>query len=338
MKKRVPAEWEKQEMVQLNFPHEQTDWKEILPEVVACFVSIAEAIVQRQKLLVVSPDMAFAQQHLSHLPQENILYRSLPTNDTWARDTSPISLFNKGKHLLLDFAFNGWGLKFPADKDNQITARLFTSEKLFRRQRYKNRLRFVLEGGSIESDGKGTILTTENCLLSANRNNLSKKKIEKKLRKYLGATRILWLKNGSLIGDDTDSHIDTLARFCNAETIAYVKCTDTTDPHYPSLSLMEQELQQMTTIEGHPYQLIDLPMPPPLYDEQGERLPATYANFLIINQAVLLPTYNVPTDSLAKQKLQTAFPQHEIVPIDCQVLVQQHGSLHCITMQYPTLL
>lgn len=338
MKKRVPAEWETQQMVQLNFPHQNTDWKDILPQAVDCFVQVAQAIAERQTLLVVCQDIEFAKQQLLQLPQQNIIYRELPTNDTWARDTSPISLFEKGKHLLLDFSFNGWGLKFPADKDNQITPLLFAKENFLQYQRYKNCQQFILEGGSIESDGKGTILTTEDCLLSKNRNSLTKRKIEKKLQKYLGAKRILWLKNGSLIGDDTDSHIDTLARFCSIDTIAYVKCADTNDPHYDELKKMEQELQKMTTDGGVPYRLIDLPMPPPIYDAQEQRLPATYANFLIINQAVLLPTYAVPTDTTAIEKLQKAFPQHDIVPIDCQVLIQQHGSLHCITMQYPSIL
>ena len=195
---------------------------------------------------------------------------------------------------------------------------------------------FVLEGGSIESDGQGTLLTTEACLLSANRNDsLTKDEIELFLKETFGLQRVLWLQNGYLAGDDTDSHIDTLARFCDAHTIAYVQCVDSADEHYEALRRMEKELQAFRTTEGQPYRLIPLPMAEAAWGDAGKRLPATYANFLIINGAVLLPCYSTLQDALAKEQLQTAFPDREVVGVDCQALIRQHGSLHCVTMQYP---
>jgi agmatine/peptidylarginine deiminase len=238
-----------------------------------------------------------------------------------------------GRPVIYDFTFNGWGLKFAANYDNQITRKL--SEKgIFGEMGYKNCLDFVLEGGSVESDGEGTLLTTAECLLSENRNNSSKSNVEERLKAYFGVKQILWLNNGFLAGDDTDSHVDTLARLCPDNTIAYVTCDDKTDEHYDALKEMEVELQTFGTLNAQPFRLIPLPMADAVYDA-GEQIPATYANFLIINGAVLMPTYNSPKDEMAKIQLQKAFPSHEIVGINCNALIKQHGSLHCVTMQYP---
>lgn len=333
---RMPAEWEKQSFVQLTFPHAETDWAYMLDEVTTCFVNIAREIVKKEKLLVVCADEKLVREKLSELNQDNIIYAEIPSNDTWARDHGGITIIKDEKTEVIDFTFNGWGMKFASNLDNQITKRLFEKNIFPKDFNYKNRLKFVLEGGSIESNGKGTILTTSECLLSENRNNLSKKKIEKKLKKYLGANHFLWLNHGYLAGDDTDSHIDTLARFCSENTIAYVKCDDETDEHYAELKLMEKELLSFSPLGGGGYSFIPLPMADAVYDENGERLPATYANFLIINGAVLMPTYNSPKDEIAKSQLQKAFPDREIVGIDCTALIKQHGSLHCVTMQYIT--
>lgn len=332
---RLPAEWELQSFVQLTFPHAQTDWVYMLDEVTDCFVNIAREIVKRQNLLVVCADENEVYGRLKNLPQEKIKYISIPSNDTWARDHGGITVLKSDKPVVLDFTFNGWGLKFAANLDNQITSQLFKKNVFPEKVKYKNHMHFVLEGGSIESDGQGTILTTSGCLLSENRNNILREKIEKKLKKYLGAKRILWLNHGYLAGDDTDSHIDTLARFCTEDAIVYVKCENQEDEHYQALKLMEEELKTFRKENGDSYLLVDLPMADMISDEKGERLPATYANFLIINDAVLMPTYNSPKDEIAMQQLQKAFPNREIVGIDCRALIKQHGSLHCITMQYP---
>lgn len=325
----MPAEWQSQACVQLTFPHEHTDWKYMLDEVTQCFVNIAREIVKHEKLVVVCLDIVTVQEALKDLNQSQITYLEIPSNDTWARDHGGITVLRNGKPHILDFTFNGWGLKFAANLDNQITRHLFNHHFFANHVTYSNCLNFVLEGGSIESDGQGTILTTADCLLSKNRNNLSQHEVEQQLRHYLGAKRIIWLHHGYLAGDDTDSHVDTLARFCSTHTIAYVQCTDTADEHYEELKQMEEELQELGE-----YQLIPLPMADAIYDQEGQRLPATYANFLIINHAVLMPTYHSQKDQLAKQQLQKAFPDRLIIGIDCRSLIKQHGSLHCVTMQY----
>ncbi|MDR3704871.1 MAG: agmatine deiminase family protein [Paludibacteraceae bacterium] len=333
----LPAEWAPQSGVQLTWPHEKTDWKNILNEVIPCFAAIASEIAKREKLLIICHDKEVVNLQLStNINRDNVQLVEMETNDTWARDHGGISVFVNNEPYIYDFCFNGWGMKFPANLDNLITRNLYFQRNVFEGNvGYQNMLHCVLEGGSIESDGKGTILTTAECLLSENRNEYkSQEEIEDYLKTIFGAERVLWLNNGYLAGDDTDSHIDTLARFCTKDTIAYVQCTDNTDEHFEELKLMEDELQAFRTLDGKPYNLIPLPMADEVIDDE-DRLPATYANFLIVNEAVLYPTYNSAKDEIAKQQLQKAFPDHEIVGINCLSLIKQHGSLHCVTMQYP---
>lgn len=333
MKKQLPPEWAPQQLVQLTWPHEQTDWVDMLDEVNQCFVDIARIIVQHEKLLVVCKDSKRIKTLLKGTDFSKITFVELPTNDTWARDHGGITVLEDGKKAIYDFAFNGWGKKFEAKLDNQITKALHEKQVFGRDVIYRNCLDFVLEGGSIESDGEGTLLTTSTCLLSDNRNDLSKEVIETRLKNYFGLHRVLWLNHGYLAGDDTDSHIDTLARFCDVSTIAYVKCEDETDEHYIELKKMEEELMQFRTVSGNFYRLIPLPMADTVYDDEI-RLPATYANFLIINDAVLVPTYQSPKDEIALKQLGQAFPDRKIIGINCLPLIKQHGSLHCVTMQY----
>ena len=335
--KRVfPAEWYPQSGVQLTWPHAHTDWQNALDQVIPCYQRIAYEISLRQKLLIICSAIDEVKTYLKHCDPGNIIYYQIPTNDTWARDHSGITVLENEKPVVLDFQFNGWGLKFPANLDNQITHQLYQQQAFDPAVSYRTIKDFVLEGGSLESDGAGTLLTTEACLLSRNRNeHLTKEQISEYLKEVLGVERILWLQHGYLAGDDTDSHIDTLARFCNAQTIAYIQCTDPDDEHYEALAKMKIELQQFRTNAGEPYRLLPLPMADAMYDREGSRLPATYANFLIMNEAVLLPFYGLPQDEPAREVLQQAFPNHEIIGIPCESLVQQHGSLHCVTMQYP---
>ena len=309
------AEWEPQSCIQLTWPHAHTDWAPILPEITAVYEQMKAAIEQFEPVLVVD---------------------DIPHNDTWARDHGFITVEEvSGERLevrelkLLDFCFNGWGEKFEATLDNQINRHLY--DKGLVKGIYEDHLDFVLEGGSIESDGKGTVFTTTCCLMAPHRNQpLTQQQIEERLKAYLGAERIVWLNHGSLIGDDTDGHIDTLVRICPNDTLLYTAGDD----DHPDLKLMEQELQQLRTIDGHPYQLLKLPLPHPIYDD-GERLPATYANYLVINGAVLVPTYNQPDlDAEALQIVGQAFPDRQIIGIDCRAVIKQHGSLHCCTMQY----
>ena len=302
------AEWEHQSMVQLTWPHEGTDWAPILDEITAIYENMASEIRKREPLLIVD---------------------SIPHNDTWARDHGFITVEEDSVLFLLDFKFNGWGEKFEAALDNEINKHLY--EQGLVKGTYEDHLDFVLEGGSIESDGKGTVFTTECCLMAPHRNQpLTKEEIEERLKEWLGAERIVWLQHGSLIGDDTDGHIDTLVRICPNDTLLYTGG----DKDHPDLAEMEKELQDLQTLDGKPYRLLKLPLPRPIYDD-GDRLPATYANYLIVNGAVLVPTYNQPDlDHEAMDVIQQAFPDREIVGIDCCAVIKQHGSLHCCTMQY----
>ena len=332
----LPAEWAPQSGIQLTWPHAHTDWAYMLEEVQECFTRIAIEIAQRELLLIVTPEPeAVRRQIAAKVRMENVRFALCDTNDTWARDHGAITLLDEEGHPhLLDFTFNGWGLKFASDKDNLITRRLVEDGHL--QGAYTNRLGFVLEGGSIESDGKGTLLTTSECLLSPNRNGeMNREEIEAYLRDVFHVRQVLWLEYGYLAGDDTDSHVDTLARLCPDDTIAYVRCTDPQDEHYPALHRMEEQLKTFRTPDGKPYRLLPLPWPDAIV-EDGERLPATYANFLVMNGAVLYPTYAQPeNDAQARDVLAQAFPDREIVGIDCRPLIRQHGSLHCVTMQYP---
>lgn len=331
----LPAEWFPQSAVQLTWPHAGTDWAPILKEVIPCFVSIAQEIMKREKLVVVCPDASEVKEQLGAFDEERVRFVELPTNDTWARDHGGISVFDPLGPMVYDFVFNGWGMKFAANKDNLITRNLYQSGVFAEEIQLVNMAPFVLEGGSIESDGRGTLMATAECLLSVNRNEyLQREEIEHYLKDVFGVKRILWIENGYLAGDDTDSHVDTLARFCSEDTIVYVKCEDESDEHYDELRAMEEEIKAFRQENGEPYRLVPLPMADEVVWE-GERLPATYANFLIINGAVLLPFYNSPKDELARNALQKAFSDREVVGINCLPLIKQHGSLHCVTMQYP---
>lgn len=331
----LPAEWALQSGVQLTWPHAGTDWADMLEEVQQCFVAIASEIAKRELLLIVTPEPETVKRQLAgSVDMDKVRFLKCETNDTWARDHGAITMMDAEGVSLLDFTFNGWGLKFASDKDNRITRHAVEAGIL--KGRYVNRLGFVLEGGSIESDGMGTLLTTSECLLSPNRNGqLNKVEIEEYLRSVFHLEQVLWLDYGYLAGDDTDSHVDTLARLCSPDTIAYVQCLDTDDEHYGQLRQMEEQLKSFRMLNGEPYRLLALPMADKV-ETDGERLPATYANFLIMNDAVLYPTYNQPENDIrAKEVLQKAFPGREIVGIDCRALIKQHGSLHCVTMQYP---
>lgn len=333
---RLPAEWEEQSCILLSWPHSDSDWAYMLDDVTKCFISIAEAIIKYENLIIVAPDISKVKKDLSHIDNGKIKYYRIPTNDTWARDFGAITVLDKDNNpVICDFRFNGWGLKFASNFDNLITGTLMNYDALS--GKYMNHLNFVLEGGSIESDGNGTILTTSECLLSKNRNGgSSKAEIDSYLKKSFGASQILWLDHGALEGDDTDSHIDTLARFAPGNIILYVGCDNKEDSHYENLKLMENQLSEFRNTGGEKYKLIKLPFPDPVFDEYGERLPATYANFLIMNNCVLVPVYGQKNnDESALNIIKDVFPNNEIVGIDCNALIRQHGSLHCVTMQFP---
>lgn len=323
----------------LTWPHPHSDWQPFLNEVEPVFSNIALHIARHEQLLISCWDENHRERiktslnkHAVDLTQIN--FYIVRSNDTWARDHGPIIIRNQGQPILLDFTFNGWGNKYDAKLDNAVTRQL-CRQNAFGDTRLQT-IDFVLEGGSIETDGQGTLITTSHCLLSPHRNpSLNRAKIEARLSQSLGVKRILWLENGHLAGDDTDSHIDTLARFCSEDTICYISCDDPHDEHYSALQAMAEELTNFRQTNGEPYKLVPLPMTNAIHNKDGTRLPATYANFLIINNAVLIPTYQDEHDDLALERLTPCFPQREIIAIDCKPLIQQYGSLHCVTMQLP---
>lgn len=337
-------EWYAQSGVEIVWPTTDTDWHYMLDEITEVYVQLAFEIASRERLIIITSDAAKVNNIIKRrIPSKfkyNIRILQLPINDTWARDTGFLCVAGPNGIELLDFKFNGWGNKFEASKDNAINANLYGSQCI--NGIYIRKKDFVLEGGSIDVDALGTLLTTERCLLSPTRNpGLNKTDIEIKLKQFFNASNILWLKHGHLKGDDTDGHIDTLARLCPNGHIAYVKCYDESDIHYESLSLMENELRNFRQPSGEPYKLVPLPLPRPVYsptshNKEPERLPATYANYLILNNAILLPTYNQPdNDERAAKALQRLFPRREIVNVPSLPLLRQHGSLHCSTMQFP---
>ena len=331
-----PAEWNPQSAIQITWPHRETDWLDILDEATAFYVDLSKEILKHTRLLlIVCRKAAEVKKYFTPSEQKSLTLVEIDSNDTWARDHGAISVFIDKEPVIYDFGFNAWGLKFAANYDNQITGEMFAKKVFAKEVKYHNYLNFILEGGAIETDGEGTLLTTSKCLLAPNRNQpLTQDDIESFLKEILGLKQILWLHNGYLSGDDTDNHIDTLARFCSTTTIVYVQCTDKNDEHYEELKKMEEELFAFRTLDDEPYNLIPLPMADPIY-EAKHRLPATYANFLIMDRVVLMPIYCSDKDAVAKKQLQRAFPNKEIVCIDCRTLIKQYGSLHCITMQYP---
>ena len=323
--KRLIAEFEEQSFTQIIFPHANSDWAEYLDEAQKTFVNIINAIIKYQKCLVVCDDIPSVKKHFAE--HKNLFFVEYETDDTWARDCSVLSVEEDNQVKLLDFVFTGWGGKFDADKDNAMSKAIA--------KHYSARIEshdFILEGGGVESNGAGTILTTSECVLNKNRNHtFNSIEITQKLSSYLGATEILYLNHGYLEGDDTDSHIDTLARFCDEKTIMYVKCKDKKDEHYKELKLMEDELMKFE--KSHGFKLVPLPMTEAMFYD-GERLPSTYANFLFVNGAVIVPTYGVAQDEEALEIFRETFTNRDVVGVDCSVLVRQHGSLHCVTMNF----
>ena len=331
------AEWDCQDGILIAWPHAGTDWAYMLDEVTACYVQLTKAILQDddERLVIVAPDADDVRAAIgTDADWSRITIVELPTNDTWVRDYGPIALWHEGKMTLADFTFNAWGMKFAADCDNLVTSRL--DERGVFNMPVLNYRDLVLEGGSIETDGNGTVMTTTCCLTAPNRNDaMSREQLEQVLLERLGCVKMLWLDHGALTGDDTDGHIDTLARFAPGGVILYTGCDDPDDEHFESLMQMEEDLKAFTDAKGDHYHLIKLPLPDAMFDEIS-RLPATYANFLVTNHQVLVPIYGQPEkDLMACQLIGDAFPGRKVTGIDCQALICQHGSLHCATMQLP---
>ena len=307
-------------------------------------MDIAAAVLRHEELLVVTSDPDAARARMEEIARERavsldtdrIRFVRCEINDTWARDHGGISVHgDNGEKYIFDFVFNGWGLKFASDKDNQITKNIFFGNAFAEDVLCVDMRPFVLEGGSIDTDGCGTLMATAECLCAKNRNEyLDREEIEGELRSAFGLDRVLWLDHGSIAGDDTDSHVDILARFCSPDTIAYTQCTDPDDENYESLRAMEEQLRSFRTADGRRYNLVPLPLPDAMYLDDY-RLPGSYANFLIVNGAVLVPGTGSPKDEVARRALSEVFPDREVVVIDCRALLSGHGGLHCVTMQFP---
>ena len=373
---RLPAEWEPQDFVLLTWPNETTDWAPYLEEIRQTVAEMVRAIARHEEVMLLSMFKTDVPDELREMP--NVYVAELPNNDTWARDFGPIVLKStqpadsaaeggasandeeeEKDYLWLDFRFNGWGEKFQAAWDNMIPYKLWALYGFFEDADYEDHQDFVLEGGSIEADGQGTLFTTSQCLLAPHRNQpLTKEQIEEQLKRRLRVGRVVWLDYGNLVGDDTDGHIDTIVRCAPDDTLVYVGCDDSADEQYADFHALEEQLKALRTADGKPYRLLRLPMPDGIYEVegdcvavqssnvaarrskvqevQGERLPATYANFLVINGAVLVPTYDQPEkDAEALRVVQRAFPDREMIPIDARTIIRQHGSVHCLTMQVP---
>ena len=336
---RLVAEFAPQSGVILTWPHPDSDWQDSLADIEPVYLAVTRAISRYERVLIICYDDRHVR-HVSKLLEDAgasvhaIQYVAVRTNDTWVRDYGPLSVAASNRTSLLDFAFDGWGGKHESGHDNQVSRRLFAAGALSVPDLSQQQL--VLEGGAIDTDGFGTLLTTTRCLLESARNpGMEKAALENCFHAVLGIERILWLDHGMLLGDDTDGHVDMLARFCSPHDIAYLQCTDPDDAHYGGLMAMEQQLRGFIAHNGTPYTLHPLPMPGAVYSDAGERLPASYANFLIINHAVLVPVYDDPADQQALGVLQHCFPDREIIAINSVALIQQYGSLHCATMQLP---
>ncbi|MBP5561065.1 MAG: agmatine deiminase family protein [Muribaculaceae bacterium] len=332
--RRLPAEWHPQDAVLLAWPHAATDWYPLLEEVKYCYRRLIASIIDHEPVLLVTPDVEDTRRELRDLDNGQIHYFEIDTNDTWARDFGPLTVVDgDGAPLLLDYKFDAWGMKFAACLDNLVVRRLHKmgafAAPLVGRQG------FVLEGGSVESDGDGTLMVTTRCLLSPNRNgDLDRSQIEHQLLDDLGMEKVIWIEHGELAGDDTDAHIDTIARFAPHNTIVFSGTDEPVDAQARSLIALEQELMQVTNRHGQHYQLVKLPTPAPTFDEDGNRMPATYANFLVTNKKVLVPIYGQDTDDVALRLIASCFDR-EVEGLDCRPLIEQHGSLHCVTMQLP---
>ncbi len=374
---RFPAEWEPQAAVLIAWPNADTDWAARLAEVEETYIALVAAITRFQPVLICVADddvETYAEMRLrsNRIDMQRVRFVTVAYDDTWLRDSGPITLVSGTGHpaaawtspvrhmseqahsesagseaahpcaqvaklfTLLDFRFTGWGGKFDASNDDRLIERLDKLKLFILNDRQD--IDFALEGGAIETDGAGTLLTTWHCL-NERHPNLSRAELTAKLAGWLQQDRVIWLDHGALEGDDTDAHIDTLARFAAPDAIVFQACDDQSDAHYADLKAMADEIAALRTREDQPYRLFPLPWAQPIIDidEKGHprRLAASYANFLIINGAVLMPAYGDPADSKAAAVLARAFPDREIVPVPCRALIWQNGSLHCLTMQLP---
>lgn len=337
----MPAEWAPHRGTWLSWPHKEASWPGNFQPVPAIFARMVRELASGEEvhINVADADMEAAVRRLLTIhdaASPNVHFHQIPTNDAWCRDHGPIFLERDRngarEQAIVDWGFNAWGGKYPPyDLDDVVPSRIGAELGLpvFRPG-------IVMEGGSLDVNGRGTLLTTESCLLNPNRNPaLSRDEIEGCLRDFLGVTHILWLGDG-IVGDDTDGHVDDLTRFVDEHTVVTVVENDPTDANHEPLRQNLERLRRMRDQDGDPLSVITLPMPRPL-ERDGQRLPASYANFYIANDVVLLPAYDPARDAQARDTLQRLFPTRRVVAIDCTDLVWGLGAFHCVSQQWPAV-
>jgi agmatine/peptidylarginine deiminase len=338
---RLPAEWEAQDGVIVAWPHAGTDWADNLADVEHTYEALVAAIARFERVVVIVADEAIerharARVRRAGVPDDRVQFVRVPYDDTWLRDSGPITLVDaddaRKQFRLLDFRFTGWGGKFEASRDDALIGQLH-AHGVFANAAPR-RIDWALEGGAIESDGQGTVMSTLACLRQRHP-KLSRGELADALATHLCAKHVLILEHGSLEGDDTDAHIDTLARFAAPDHIVYQACDNPSDSHHAVLAAMATELRALRDAEGKPYRLTPLPWAREIRDAGGRRLAASYANFLIVDGGVLMPAYGDTADAHAQNVLRRAFPGREVVAVPCRPLIEQNGSLHCVTMQMP---
>jgi agmatine deiminase len=331
----MPAEWARHRGTWLSWPHKEASWPGNFTPIPAIIAEAVRHLVTGEEVHINVNGDAMEQQARfvltdAHVPTDRVFFHHNPTDDAWCRDHGPIFVQHADEQIILDWGYNAWGNKYPPfDHDDVIPTRIGSHFGI-----PVEHPAMILEGGSIDVNGQGTLLTTEACLLNINRNpTLSKEQIEANLRNYLGVTKILWLGDG-IVGDDTDGHIDDLTRFVDEQTVVTVVEDDPRDENYEPLQENLGRLQEMTDQNDRPLHIVELPMPPALVYE-GQRLPASYANFYIGNDVVLMPGYDRDTDIVASNVLQARFSTRRVVTIDCRELVWGLGAFHCLTQQWP---
>jgi len=332
---RMPAEWAPHQGTWLSWPHNRATWPGCLAQAQDALAQAVIALAASETVHINVLDQAhgamLAKRFAALVPPERICYHVIPTNDAWCRDHGAIFAFDPHDNLVaLDFRFNAWGGKYrPYDADDAAAARMAEALGVA-----TVRIERVLEGGSIEVNGAGTVLTTEQCLLNPNRNpQLTRADIEAMLDRYLGTPQVLWLGDG-IVGDDTDGHIDDLTRFVDTTTVVTVVEPNARDANHQPLAENVDRLRRVRLLDGRALSIVELPMPDPVVGAHG-RLPASYANFYIGNDVVLLPVFATPQDARAIDTLKNCFPTRRIVPIDCRAIVVGLGTLHCLTQQIP---
>ncbi|GAB4442300.1 MAG: agmatine deiminase family protein [Chloroflexi bacterium OHK40] len=332
----MPPEWVLHQATWLSWPHKEASWPGKLDQVLPVYARAVAALARSEPVHINVNDAAMEARARALLAEAgavgDIRFHHFPTNDAWCRDHGAIFVLREEEPRLaaIDWGYNAWGGKYPPfDLDNAIPRLMaaYLDVPCFEAG-------MILEGGSIEVDGTGLLLTSEQCLLNPNRNpELSRAQIEQRLRDYLGVQKILWLGEG-IVGDDTDGHIDDIARFVAPGTVLAAVEEDPQDDNYHLLQENLRRLQLMTDLAGRPLTVLTIPMPPPVVHD-GQRLPASHANYYVGNRVVLLPTFGGPSDERAAEVLRRCFPDREVVGLDCTDVVWGLGAWHCLTQQVP---